>query len=160
MICHNTDMKSRQSGFTLPELLVIGGIIIVFLIVGALIISSKVDVDAHRRDSQRRIDIAAMATSLKKYVADNHAIPDGISAEEQFIGNADGEYDLCAVLVPDYAQDLPFDPMNAIMSDAQTCPFDDSDYATGYSVQQKDKTLIIAAPFGETDQDIKFEINY
>lgn len=153
-------MQSRQHGFTLPELLVVGGIITVFLIAGALIISSKVDVDAHRRDSQRRVDVAAMATTVKSYIADKQDAPDGLSNEEQFIGNGDGEYDLCAILVPSYTKDLPFDPINGFLSDAQTCPIDGSDYTTGYSIYDKDGAVVIAAPFGETGQDIKFEINY
>lgn len=153
-------MLSRQRGFTLPELLVAGGIIALILIAGAFFISSKVDVDEERRDAQRRIDIATLALSFQSYMSERKELPSGISSEEQFIGNAEGEYDLCALLVPDFAQDLPFDPLSGAISAAKTCPVDGSDYSNGYSIQQKDNVIILAAPFGETGHDIKIDLKY
>lgn len=153
-------MNKRQQGFTLPELLVAGGIIALLLVAGAFLISSKVDVDEERRDAQRRNDVATLAVSFKSYMSKYGQLPDGISNEEQFIGNNDGGFDLCAYLVPDHANDLPFDPLGAALSSSLTCPTDGSEYMTGYSIQNKNSKIILAAPFGETDQKIEIELDY
>lgn len=153
-------MQSKQRGFTLPELLVAGAIIAVILVTGAFLISSKVDVDEERRDAQRRVDVASLAIAFKAYMADKQKIPEGISTEELFIGNGEEEYDLCPFLVPAYTQDLPFDPLNGLLSNSKSCPTSGEEYSTGYSIQQKDQTVILAAPFGETDQEIKIELDY
>jgi prepilin-type N-terminal cleavage/methylation domain-containing protein len=153
------NMKFKQRGFTLPELLVAGGVIALILIGGAFLISSKVDVSKENRDSQRRMDVATIALAFKPYL-EEYELPDGISAEEQFIGNNDGEFDLCAYLTPEYINDLPFDPLSGMITEANTCPTGNSVYNTGYSIQKSDDVVTLAAPFGETDQLIKIELDY
>lgn len=152
-------MKFKQRGFTLPELLVAGGIIALVLIGGAFLISSKVDVSKENRDSQRRMDVATIALAFKSYLAE-YELPDGISSEEQFIGNNQGEFNLCAYLTPNFINDLPFDPLSSMITEASTCPVDNSAYNTGYSIQKNDDVVTLAAPFGETDQHIKIELDY
>lgn len=152
-------MNFRARGFTLPELLVVGGILALILVGGAFLISSKVDVSKENRDSQRRMDVATIALAFKSYLAEQE-LPEGISSEEQFIGNNDGEFDLCVYLTPNYINDLPFDPLSSMITEATACPLDGSAYNIGYSIQKSDDVVTLAAPFGETDQRIKIDLDY
>lgn len=146
------DRRAAQSGFTLPELLVVGGVLLFFLIVGAVLINPK-DQSLDMRNAERRLALAEVAQAINRYVDDNGNLPPGISGEEMFIGAGEGEANLCAILVPDYADDLPFDPLSPALGEATSCPDDgNGDYITAYSIKNSDNEITIAAPLTEKSE--------
>lgn len=149
----------EQSGFTLPELLVVGGVLLIFLIVGAILINPT-DRSSHMRNAERRVELAQMAQMINRYVDDNRQLPPGISEEEQFVGASEGEVDLCAVLVPDYADNLPFDPLSRALGEATSCPDPGDDYITAYAIKKSDNTVTIIAPLTEADEQMELILSY
>jgi type II secretory pathway pseudopilin PulG len=156
-------MNVRQQGFTLPELLVVGGTLMVLLIAAALLVSPRHD-PAVLRDAQRRVDLAQLAQGINVYYAEHGELPPHIVEEEQFIGSGEGESDLCADLVPNYLEDLPFEPLGAsvgIQEDLGSCNGPGSNYITVYAVQLTDNnTVTLAAPLTETGEEITLTRSY
>jgi type II secretory pathway pseudopilin PulG len=149
-----------ERGFTLPELLVAGGVLIVLIVGAAFMLGSNAN-PAVLRDAQRRIDVAMLAQGVNAYVAEHDKLPPSITSQEQFIGSADDESDLCADLVPEYLEYLPYDPVAGAADSTESCATGELDYITAYAVQRtSENTVKITAPLTETPPAITFTRSY
>lgn len=131
----------------------------VFLVLAAILISPKID-DTQMRNAERRVGVAAIAQALNRYADAQGDAPDVITEEELFIGSGEGETDLCAVLVPEYAADLPFDPLSQVLGEATGCPGVANDYITAYAIQKNGSSITISAPFTEAPEQIEMTLSY
>ena len=101
---------SKQTGFTMPELLVVGGVLAVAVIFSALVVHPA-DFGPVSRNAKRTTDTAQIAQALNRYVADTGDLPEGITKEPQVLGSEEDMLNLCEYLVPKYLKDLPLDPL-------------------------------------------------
>lgn len=154
--------RADQSGFTLPELLVTA-VILIALGVGALFLLHEKPQIIVRDDAQRQADVALLVQSITNYRSKNNALPAGITTVFQTVGSQDKELDLCAVLVPKYLTDLPYDPTTgALASVDDRCNAKDQEYTTGYQVKknQNGTQIVVQAPNSEGSHLISITKNY
>src|SRR4051812_11172897 len=101
--------ERRQNGFTLPELLVTGTVMLLLIALSFVFVHPR-DYSARERNTVRQLGIAQLSQAITRYKADNGKLPDGITATPAVIGNADNDLDWCALFVPKYMKDMPLDP--------------------------------------------------
>jgi general secretion pathway protein G len=94
-------LLTRESGFTLLELLIV---IVIIGILAVLIIPNLTSGPQRARDAQRKSDLRNMKTALETYFNDSNAYPSG-----NYAG-------LPAVLQPNYIKTVPFDPKGGTSS--------------------------------------------
>ena len=149
----------RQSGFTLPELLVAG--VFLLVCVGVMLLMVRpANYEPERRNAVRRLDLAVMMTAIANYKKHEGKLPPSITIQEKPIATTeDDSRNLCDDLVPKYAKDLPHDPTQSfkIIEDT-TCAEPDQFYVSGYTVRV-DETgrVILAAPAAENGEKITLE---
>jgi type II secretory pathway pseudopilin PulG len=155
--------KRRQNGFTLPELLVTGTVML-FLIALSFIFVHPHDYSSRERNTVRQLGVAQLAQAINRYEADTGKLPDGITDKPQVISNADDGLDWCSLFVPKYLKDIPLDPVSGYQVSVDTClPTADapSAYVTAYAVQKnKDGSITISAPAAEGRQRISITRKY
>src|SRR5215472_2448332 len=98
----------EERGFTLLELIVVSGFLLVALIITAIVLHPR-DYGGQQRDGQRMVDMAQIATAVSRYQQAHSSLPPGITTSAQMIGNEQGDLDLCKSLAPTYLKDLPID---------------------------------------------------
>lgn len=144
-----------QNGFTIPELLVVIGI--VALLAGICLFFLRPEhKDIQRRNAERQLDIAMIAQVLGTYKQKNGHLPADITTTAKEIGSGDGQANLCTTLVPEYMTDIPFDPVAGTADTEDACNVDGQQYDSGYTVSvNKAGTIVtVAAPNAEDDQVI------
>ncbi len=129
-----------QSGFTVPELLVVIGMFAVVAVTAFFVLQPK-DTSTATTAAERRLAVAQTVQMLARYHADKDAWPAGLSAKLTPMGTETGEVNLCADLVPAYGKDLPFDPLSgaavneAMTEIADTACREGVKYETGLRIQ-------------------------
>lgn len=127
--------QRTEHGFTLPEFVAAGLLILVFALV-ALTLLRPLNVQAERRDAQRLTDVARILQAVNAYKADHGTLPPHITQEEAIIASEDADSGLCADLVPAYAADLPVDPSIGVkLEEELTCEKEEQVYASGYTIR-------------------------
>jgi type II secretory pathway pseudopilin PulG len=151
----------NERGFTLPELAVFAVIIVTILIVSSFLLRPA-DLNAKQLDTVRRLDIAHIAQALKSYAADTGRFPPGIPTEPSLIGSAvaDDEYNLCALLTPDYLQDIPVDPAyGQAPEDDKKCSDKDATYYAAYTIARTAADrIVVGAPMAASGSPIQVTI--
>lgn len=150
---------SNQRGFTLPELLVVGAFLLV-CIGGMLLLIRPENYEMARRNAERRLDLAALMTAIAKYEAAEGKLPPTITAQETAIAtNEQGGRSLCDDLVPQYMNDLPYDPAFSFkFVEDKHCSAPEQFYATGYSVYVDGAgRVVLTAPGAENNETIRAE---
>lgn len=141
-------------GFTLPELLVFCLVVIVLLGV-ALKVAHPRDYSQKTRNAERWVAVAQQMQLLGKYVASKGELPKVITEEEQLIGSDDGMANLCPYLVPEFADDLLYDPLSGAIESDSNCKEADVLYTTGLAVvKTKDNKVTVSAPDAEGGEQI------
>ncbi len=139
--------KSKQA-FTLVEILVVIGMLtILFAIV--LIAINPARQFSQANNTKRRSDVAAILNAVHQYAADNKGVlPTGITTSPLNIGNAVGEANICAALVPTYIAEMPVDPTGTYTS----C----TTYDTNYSISKSatNNRVTVSAPSAELSETI------
>lgn len=141
------DSKTRQVGFTLPELLVAGVVLLIFVAV-MLVLVRPTNYDASRRNAERQTELAQIMQAIVAYKKTNGQLPLHLTAAEAVIGNTDNdELTLCDDLVPKYLADLPYDPKAGLkLDDTQACNGEDQIFVTGYTARIEGSRVILTAP--------------
>lgn len=147
---------TRQTGFTVPELVVVIVFVVIAIMLSLIFIHPK-NYDRSNRNIQRQLDIAQLAQAFNAYYADHGVLPDGVIEQPSNLSTADPVgLDVCADLVPKYLKDLPIDPLIGVKPPAGACTQDKDKtevYATGYTIaQQKDGTVVLDAPAAEGEK--------
>jgi type II secretory pathway pseudopilin PulG len=151
--------KYSQKGFTMPELLVVGGVFTILVIVSAMLIHPA-DYSAERRDAERMVGTAQLMQAFNRYVAEHNALPQGLTDEQKTLGSEEGMLDYCPELVPKYIKDLPWDPLGGGSFNEVMCHPEDPYYTTGYAIRLKGSALTIEAPATEFEEKISITRTY
>lgn len=147
--------RSRQSGFTLPELVVVGSCLLLLAFV-ALALLRPVDLEKARHNAKRRTDVARILQAVLAYKTEHSVLPPHITAEERMIASEELDNGLCVDLVPAYLPDLPTDPLIGFKVEEQlTCEKDEQVHATGYTIWADERGVVsVAAPAAEDGETI------
>lgn len=149
--------KRNEQGFTLPELLVVAGIIVLMML-GSMVILRPASYAAQTDDAQRQTDVAHLAQALQRYKAKKGQFPAGIQPTAAGIGSEEAQYNLCATLVPEFIKDIPIDPAVGLKykdsgnfdETKELCTAKGVTYTSGYSVEYgNDGALKLRAPAAE-----------
>lgn len=129
-------VRLRDGGFTLPELLVAVG----FLVVAGLVVAWLLNPTDFTNDyltASRRTDVAGIVQALNKYAANTGTLPPGVPTAQTEIGSLNGEYNLCKYLVPSYLPDLPIDAVVGVAPrGGKQCDASGASYDTGYTISR------------------------
>lgn len=139
------------AGFTIPELVVFIGVVMVAILASLIFIHPK-DYQVENRNTDRMLHLAQISQAITRYYQATGKMPDGITDETNPISSESGGVNLCSALVPGYLKDLPVDPLAGTKATNICSPSaEDPDiYATGYTVAfEKDGTLVLEAPVAE-----------
>jgi len=146
--------KKAEPGFTLPELMVVSGMVMVMAVLAAAL-AHPVDHSVVRRNAERWAGVAQITQALSRYAAANGSLPQGVAAEPAPVGSDSDMLDLCPALVPRYAKDVAVDPLAAIGRTGPGCQKGDAPLITGYAVRKIDaRTFEVMAPLAENGAQI------
>ena len=143
--------RSRATGFTLVEIL------IVIAIIGILAAMVIISINPNRqfksaRDTQRLTNLSTILNAIGQNIAEHKGIficngtALAFPTASTTIKNAGGGFDLAPCLVPDYLQALPYDPIATGAFYTAT-----TSYNTAYEISQDAATgrITITAPAAE-----------
>lgn len=139
-------MKSKKSGFTLIEILVVIGILAVLFAI-VLIAINPARQFSQANNTKRRSDVTTLLNAIHQYAADNNgALPTAITTTAQNI--SDTGANICTDLITVYLAALPADPTinnGAAITDCVAA------YDTGYTVVSSatDNRVTVTAPSAE-----------
>lgn len=146
----------RQAGFTFPELLVVGAVLLIC--VGVMLAMVRpANYDAEHRNASRRLDLAKIMQATSDYKAQTGVLPPTITAEETHIATQEQGPSLCDDLVPHYLKDMPLDPQKSTKLDDDLCSADYQVYESGYTIRVEGGRVILAAPAAERGEKIIVE---
>lgn len=157
-------MQRNQHGFTLPEILVVTGVLVLAVIIAASMLRPRV-YTAELNNAQRHTDVARVAQALQRYKAANGRFPASIPLKTTPIGSDKSQFALCPFLVPTFMSDLPLDPEagskhreGAQLETEDTCDIQGVIYSADYSIKQ-DITgeVTISAPSAQ-QEDVEITI--
>ncbi|HEV7454402.1 MAG TPA: hypothetical protein VGO07_04025 [Candidatus Saccharimonadales bacterium] len=155
--------KSRQYGFTLPELVITGTLMLVLIALSFIFVHPR-DYTAKDRNAVRQLGIAQLSQAITRYKADNGKLPDGLTDKPLAISNAGGGLNWCSLFVPKYMPDVPLDPKAGYQVSIDTCLATadaPSAYDTAYTAQKNtDGSVTIAAPAAEGGQYVAITRKY
>jgi prepilin-type N-terminal cleavage/methylation domain-containing protein len=153
---HLRNIKLKQKGFTLVEVLVVIGILAIMLAVTLVAINPGQHFQ-DSRNSQRQANVTAILDAIYEYQSGHNGnIPPslaGLSTTKTIAKSSPldaDEVDLCADLVPDAIADMPFDPSNSgtIATVGDSCS--DTAYNTGYQITKNSSNrFTVSAPNAE-----------
>ena len=133
-------LHRAQGGFTLPELVVVIAVLMIG-IVAAFMTLRPVSFEFDELHAERRLKAAELTQTLARYYQDKHAWPEGLTTTPKPIGTEEGQLDICKALVPQYANDISFDPLIGYKMDANKeqfiadpCSADNVMYEAGFDV--------------------------
>jgi prepilin-type N-terminal cleavage/methylation domain-containing protein len=142
----------KRSGFTLIELVVVMGIIMVLAAIVLTAINPSRQL-SQANNTKRKSDVNAILNAVQQYAINNHGVyPGGISTSALTIKKSGG-VDLCSILVSTYIAALPVDPLTNSGTAVSNCG---SAYNTNYSIVKSvvDNRITIAAPAAELSASI------
>ena len=137
--------KKKNKGFTLIEILVVMGVLVVLFSIVTIVIDPARQF-GKANNAKRRSDIVAILNTIGAYTADNKGVlPNGITATVSAITDSVGGANICALLTPKYIPALPTDP-SLKTNDVTTC----TNYNTGYTiVKDANGRITVNAPSAE-----------
>ncbi len=143
--------QRSQSGFTLIELMVVIGILVLLLSITVIAINPARQF-ARANNTKRRNDVGQISAAIYQNIAENHgkfyvsSVPFTLPSVVTAISNT-GAANICAGIMPGYIPALPQDPSSnggALITSCAT-------YATGYTIVKDATTnrITVAAPSAE-----------
>ena len=144
-----------QRGFTMVELLVVGGVFAVLLVIAAVLVHPA-DYGPERRNALRWLYVLEINYALQEYKADYGKLPD-LPDKFTVIGSDNKQLDLCEAFVPNYLVGMPLDPSGGVSVDEDVCSEKNSAYTTGLQLKKDaDGTVTIEAPYAERGERISY----
>lgn len=147
--------RSSERGFTLPEVIVVIVVLVILLGVSLFFVRPK-SYATTSDDANRRLSLATMAMGIRDYQKKTGTWPADIPDKATPISDQGSGYDLCKILVPEFLQDLAFDPQTGAaftgdVADQQyttdPCNSENVSYDTGFDiVKNKDGSIELLAP--------------
>lgn len=135
---------------TLMEIVIVIALLAILLAV-AIVSLNPLGEFARARNSQRSYHINAIVTAVRQNIADStlgaFTCANGdIPTSTKKMASAAGSYDIAPCIVPNYIQNLPFDP-----SASSSYYTSVSDYNIGYNVLKNASTgeITVSAPYAE-----------
>ena len=138
---------SSQTGFTLIEVLLAVGIVIVMGMIAMVAIDPTRQL-AETNNAKRRADLNTLLSAIHYYQADHGGkLPTSIATISATISN--GGADLCPVLVSTYSGQIPTDPK---VGTFKSC----AEYNSGYTIVKSliNDHITLSAPHAELDEVI------
>lgn len=141
--------RKNNFGFTLLEMVVLVGILVVLLSILFITLNPSRQYQLANEDAAKR-NISSLRFALEKWLEnnDNDAAKlnygNGIPSEKAFIGSSGGEVNPCPDIVPDYIDIMPTDP-TAPGYYYNTC----QDYFSGFMISYTEdpiKEITILSP--------------
>lgn len=150
-------------GFTIPEIVVVIAVVLVCILASLVFIHPR-DYNVQDRNAKRTLQLAYVSQGLTRYYNDIGHLPADITGTATIIGSDTESYiNLCADLVPKYLKDIPVDPLSGQMF-TDTCAGNKDQpgaYNAQYTImQQKDGTIVLAAPRAEAGANIQLSHKY
>lgn len=142
-------LNKSQKGFTLVELLVVLGILVIILTLVLIAVNPSRQF-SQANNVRRRADVVTILNSIGEYAADNNGdLPAGITSTATNMGSGTGDVDICADLVDRYIAEMPYDPTTGSFT---SC----SDYDTQYTIRTTGSNgrVIVEAPDAEISETI------
>lgn len=140
----------NKRGFTLIEVLLVVVIIAILAAIVIVAINPARQI-AQANNTQREANVKTIIDAVHQYAIDNRgALPTGITATATNVGSGATDIDICTLLVPTYAAEMPFDPTatGAGYTDCTT-------YSTGYTIAvDANSRVTVAAPSAELSATI------
>lgn len=139
----------------MPELLVVIAIFAVFGGVSLLLLRNH-STDVEQRNAERQTSVAYIVQALTNYHKKYHNLPPEITTTDKYIENFEDGADICAALVPEFANDLPYDPTGGGFTVADICDAPGQEYLTGYVIRRNNDatSITVSAPGAEAGQQI------
>ena len=144
-----------KKGLTLIELVISIAILAVILALG-IVILNPVGQFAAARNSQRKFHLESVMNAIRSNIADSrtgifNCANGDIPTSTKRMASASGSYNIAPCLVPNYLQNMPFDP-----SGSGSFYTNVTNYHTGYDVFKSSSTgeITISAPFAESGKVI------
>lgn len=143
---------SKQSGFTLIEILIVIGLIAILAAIVIIAINPARQF-AQGRNSQRTSNVNAILNAVGQYGADNRGLftcftTAGLNSSAKIIKSSPSgsEIDIRSCIVPTYIPEIPVDPTNGVGCTDSACA---SGYNTHYTILQDSNGRIqVCAPLG------------
>lgn len=134
-----------KKAFTLVEVLLVMVIIAILAAIVIVAINPARQI-AQANNTQRSSDVKSVLDAVYEYAIDNRGtIPAAITGTATVMGDdATTQIDLCALLVPVYITEMPFDP-TATGAHYTSC----TDYDTGYQISVATGRVTVSAPGAE-----------
>lgn len=139
----------NKKGFTLVEILLV--VVIVAILAAVVIVAINPGRQiAQTNNTQRSSNVSTILNAIHEYAIDNRGtLPAGLGAVAT-VGSGVGQVDICALLVPTYVAEMPFDP-TAANAHYTSC----ADYDTGYTAAvDANNRVTVAAPGAELNEVI------
>lgn len=144
----------RQRGFTFLELLVVGAVIIGMVLFMLTQVTAK-NVNPALHDADRRTQLAILMQKIVAYDTKYGHLPPTIPDNEMIIGTIEDGTNLCKDLVPEFMNDMVFDPTDGAKDADERCDATGLIYTTGYTIKKsKDNIVTISAPTAEMEDDM------
>ncbi len=136
---------TNKKGFTLVEVLLVVVIIAILAAVVIVAINPGRQI-SQANDTQRSSDVKAILDAVHEYSIDNRGVlPATITDTPTNVGSGELDVDICAILVPTYIAEMPFDP-----TDADALYTDCTTYDTGYNISvDANGRITVSAPGAE-----------
>lgn len=140
----------NKKGFTLIEVLLVVVIIAILAAIVIVAINPARQI-AQANNTQREANIKTIIDAVHQYAIDNRGtIPAAITATATVVGSGATQIDICALLVPTYVSEMPFDP-TATGAGYTSC----TTYDTGYTIAvDANSRVTVAAPSAELSATI------
>lgn len=147
-------------GFTALELVVV--IVICGLIAGAgYFLLHPISTEAKQNNAARRLGLASIMQNLNQYVQTYGELPADLPKSPTYIGSAEGTYNLCPNLVPEFTVDLALDPKYGFHTLETFCDAEGQNYFSAYKISvDATNTVTLSAPHAESGAQIRITHRY
>lgn len=128
---------------------------VVGLLALAMALAHPEDFEVRKRNAERWTAVAQHMQAINRYAVKEGALPVPVTEERLSVGSEQGMINICALVVPDYADKLIYDPLFGKDGTDDSCGQEGAIYTTGLAViRTKDDKVTVSAPGAEAGEEI------